>query len=111
MNEYIFYTCEGCTIPPKEGEDVENCQVLGYAHGQTVKEAKENLLKENQWIVKCGFDVDAFICKQLLTDENKQDICAVIDYLIKDEQKHFQEMGKPEKHIYRTLLRLAKVVK
>ncbi len=110
MNEYIFYTCEGTTYPPKV-EVVENCQVIGREYGMDCTEAHKNLEKNRPWIKRCGFDVEGFICKQLLTDETKKDIREVIDYLIKDEQRHFQECGKPEKHIYHTLLRLANVVK
>lgn len=29
MNEYIFYTFEGYTYPPKEDKEGENCLVLG----------------------------------------------------------------------------------
>lgn len=110
MNEYIFYTCEGYTDPPKEGEEVENCQVIGREHGKDWKDARKKLVANRPWIKRCGFDIEEFIYKQLLTDETKQDIREVIDYLIKDEQRHFQECGKPEKHIYHTLLRLAKVI-
>ena len=45
MNEYIFYTTEGYTYPPKEDMEIENCQVLGRAYGETAKEAKVNLLQ------------------------------------------------------------------
>lgn len=46
MVEYIFYTTEGRTQAPN-GKEIENSQVLGIVSGNSQKEAKENLLKEN----------------------------------------------------------------
>lgn len=105
MAEYIFYTNEGFTQDPK-GNEIENCQVLGRAFGENEEEAKYNLLKENPWIKEAGFDVTRFIIKQLLTEEQKSDIKDVVDYLWEAEQKHFQELHYPQKHIYRTIKRL-----
>lgn len=65
MNEYIFYTTEGFTQDPN-GNDIENCQVLGCAFGNNPKEAEENLLKENPWIVEAGFSESEFIVRQLV---------------------------------------------
>ena len=45
MKKYIFYTTEGFTQAP-DGEDIENCQLLGCASGQDKQEAMDNLLKE-----------------------------------------------------------------
>lgn len=105
MSEYIFYTTEGFTQGPN-GNDVENCQVLGRVFGRNEDEARCNLLKENPWVEEVGFDTTAVIVKQLLTEEQKADIKAVVDYLWKDEHKHFQEWHYPKNHIYRTLKRL-----
>ncbi len=110
MNEYIFYTSEGYTYPPREDIEIENCQVLGRANGKNVQEARNNLEKECKWIKECGFDMEKVISKQILTDENKQDIQEIIEYLWKDEQRHFQEYGRPKDHIYHTLKRLRKLV-
>ena len=68
MNEYIIYTTEGHTIAPNENVEVENCQVLGRAHGNTPEEAKENLLKDNPWITEAGFSKSEFIVEQLMTN-------------------------------------------
>lgn len=68
MNEYIFYTAEGYTYPPKEGMEIYNCQVLGIAYGETATEAKENLLQEYSWIQECGFNSEEIICKQLVNE-------------------------------------------
>mgnify|MGYP006924773943 CR=1 FL=1 len=105
MSEYIFYTTEGFTQDPN-GNDVENCQVLGRAFGKNENDARCNLLKENPWIEKAGFDNTDFIAKQLLTEDQKTDIKAIIDYLWKDEHKHFQEEHYPKRHIFRILKRL-----
>ncbi|MBR3797440.1 MAG: hypothetical protein IKK36_00810 [Bacteroidales bacterium] len=70
MNEYIFYTTEGYTISPNNN-DVDNCQVLGLVCGKNVTDAQRNLIKENPWIKKFGYDINKIICKQLITDEIK----------------------------------------
>ena len=105
MSEYIFYTTECFTQAPN-GNDVENCQVLGRAFGKNIKEARCNLLKENPWIEEAGFDMEDLLVKQLLTEGQKADIKAVVDYLWEDEHKHFQEEHYPQNHIYRILKRL-----
>ena len=91
MNEYIFYTTEGFTYPPIEGKDVENCQVLGQAFGNNVQDAKTQLEKRCPWIKDCGFDIEEAISKQVLTEENKKDINMVLEYLMEEEFKHYQE--------------------
>ena len=111
MNEYIFYTTEGTTCPPNENMEVENCQVLGRAYGKNAIEARSELEKQCNWIKESGFDIEHAMSKQLLTDENKKDIETVIEYLIKDEYKHYLEEGKPQNHIYRTLTRLKELVR
>ena len=61
---------------------------------------------ENPWIEEVGFDMEDLLVKQLLTEEQKADIKAVVDYLWEDEHKHFQEEHYPKNHIYRILKRL-----
>lgn len=71
MSTYIFYTHEGYTEGPN-GKEVENCQLLGEAEGETAKEALENLLNENPWIADCGFKVGAGeIVARKLSDETR----------------------------------------
>lgn len=111
MNEYIFYTCAGYTEPPLESKEVDNCQVLGKAKGNTPKEAKELLIKNNPWIEKCGYKIELIISEQVLSKENKKDINLVLDYLIEDEFRNYQELEEPENHIYKTLLRLKDMIK
>lgn len=64
MTEYIFYTTEGFTQAP-DGEDIENCQLLGRACGIDKDDALQNLLKENPWIVQRGFTPYKAIGKEL----------------------------------------------
>ncbi len=110
MNEYIFYTVEGYTYPPKEDKEVENCQVLGRAFGKNEKEAKTQLEEKSTWIKDCGFDINEAICKQILTEENKRDINMVLEYLMEEEFRHYQESEEPENHIYKVLLRLKDMI-
>ncbi|MBQ9666229.1 MAG: hypothetical protein IJV33_07145 [Bacteroidaceae bacterium] len=65
MNEYIFYTPEGFTTAPNEDVEVENCQVLGCAYGDSEANAQVNLMKDNPWIAKACFDPSRFIVRQL----------------------------------------------
>ena len=64
MADFIFYTAEGFTQAPN-GNDIENCQVLGIAKGKDKVEAKDNLLKDNPWIIEAGFDPVEFYVRQL----------------------------------------------
>ena len=49
MGTYIFYTLGGRTESP-DGQEVENCQLLGEANGENAGEALSQLLSENPWI-------------------------------------------------------------
>ena len=106
MNEYIIFTTEGHTIAPNENIEVENCQMLGRVRGNNPKEAKDNLLKENPWITEAGFDSSEFIVEQLLSDDEREAIKEVLDYLWDDEERHYEESGKPDNHIFPVLKRL-----
>lgn len=90
MNEYVFYTLEGYTESPT-GKECENIQLLGFESGSNKKAAKKNLIENRNWIEELDFDIDEIESKQLLSDENKQDIKTVIEYLWDDEIKHFEE--------------------
>ncbi len=46
------------------------------------------------------------IAHPILTASIKEDIKTVIEYLWKDEHKHFQENHYPKNHIFRVLKRL-----
>lgn len=65
MEDFIFYTTEGFTQAPN-GNDIENCQMLGIAKGKDKVEAKDNLLRDNPWIINAGFDPAKFIIRQLV---------------------------------------------
>lgn len=45
-----------------------------------------------------------------MNKQTKQDIKIVIDYLWKDEERHYLESNYDEKHIFRVLKRLAKAI-
>lgn len=90
MNEYIFYTSEGFTKSPNE-TDCENMQILGFEKGENLEEAKSNLLKNNQWILKYGFSKDEIKANQFIDKSTVENIKTVINYLWKDEEKHFEE--------------------
>lgn len=66
MNEYIFYTTEGYTQPPRQDKDVNNCQVLGRAFGDNEIIAKKNLLKNNPWIEDYGYNPNKIVTLQIV---------------------------------------------
>ncbi len=88
MNEYLFYTHEGYTYPPKDDEYVKNCQLLGRACGKNVLEARNHLEYICPWIKNHGFNIEESLSKQIFTDEIKQDIRILINYLMDNEFKH-----------------------
>jgi len=66
MKSYIFYTKEGYTQGP-ENSDIENCQVVGWANGNTPDEAFENFKSENSYLSNHRFS--EILCQQLTFDE------------------------------------------
>lgn len=80
MNEYIFYTTEGITLPPNDYEDVDNCQILGFVEAINSSEAMDLLLKNNLWIVEKGFSKSKIMVKQVLTEEQGKALQAIDDY-------------------------------
>lgn len=80
MNEYIFYTTEGITLPPNDYEDVDNCQILGFVEARNSSEAMDLLLKNNSWIVEKGFSKSKIMVKQVLTEEQEKALQAIDDY-------------------------------
>ena len=105
MNEYVFYTFEGYTESPSNKE-CENIQLLGFECGKDKVDAKQKLVETRGWLKKLDFDVNEIESRQLLTEENKKCIKAIVEYLWKDEEKHFEESGCPKNHIYDTLKQL-----
>ncbi len=94
MAEYIFYTAEGFTKDP-QGNNVENCQLLGIAFGNNEQEAKENLLKENSWITKQGFDINKAICRDLSPCKNANKVISYLTGLLDEKQLYkFSEWKK-----------------
>lgn len=112
MNEYIFYSTEGQTEAPNKSIEVENCQVIGCAKGVTKDDALLNLLKENPWINEAKYNTSKFIIKQLLTNDQRDDIRTLLSYLWDDEETHFEESDDDDKsdHIFNVLKRLKMAV-
>ncbi len=105
MNEYLIYTAEGFTESP-EHIDIENHQLLGRIQAENKEQAKSLLKKENPWLEEIGFVVENAFVQQILSNENKQDLKALLDYLWKAEEKHFEESNYSKDHIFRTISRL-----
>lgn len=85
MTEYIFYTTEGFTQAP-DGEDIENCQLLGRAYGIDKHDALSNLLKENPWIKERGFEPIKVICKELASTANAEAKLTFLTNLLDERQ-------------------------
>ena len=66
MNEYIFYTTIGYSLAPDGETEVENCQVLGFAKGETAAEAKARLLADQAWIAELGYADAPILSRQVL---------------------------------------------
>ncbi len=58
VTHFIFLTTEGHTFQPGVGEtlEVENCQFLGIAGGESAKEAFYRLVEEERWLLETSFD-------------------------------------------------------
>lgn len=55
MNHYIFFTSDGFT-QDNSGKETENCQILGWAEGETVDDAFLVLIAENKSIKQSNYD-------------------------------------------------------
>lgn len=58
MKGYIFITEEGTTYQPNSKSpepDIENCQVVGFAVGNSPEEAFNNLIQENNYLLDNKF--------------------------------------------------------
>ena len=104
MNTYIFYTDEGYTVSPNN-EKLDNLQILGIEDGSTREEALANLYKNNAWIKTNGFSELRFRCYSILQPEILEEVKSVIQYLWESEEKHWEESGCPDKHIFQILKR------
>ena len=85
MTEYIFYTTEGFTQAP-DGNDIENCQLLGRAYGKDKHDALSNLLKENPWIKERRFEPCETICKELVSTSNAEAKLSFLTNLLDERQ-------------------------
>jgi hypothetical protein len=62
MKNYIFYTNEGYTQDDNK-RDIENCQIIGWAKGDTPTEAFKNLKQEYRHLKEMSFN--EVICQRL----------------------------------------------
>jgi len=85
MKEYIFYTTEGFTHAP-DGDDIENCQLLGKAFGNDKNEALKNLQKENPWIKDRCFNLNKAVGKELATTSNAETKLTFLMNLLNEHQ-------------------------
>lgn len=113
MNEYMFYTAEGFSQSPNE-TDCENLQILGFEKAESLESAKEQLLKNNGWILKYGFNAEEILSKKILTEGIEVSIKTVVDYLWDDEERHYEEClatdGTVDNHIFSCLKKLKSVL-
>ncbi|MBI5374836.1 MAG: hypothetical protein HZA77_05345 [Candidatus Schekmanbacteria bacterium] len=59
MKSFIFITNEGITFQPNseaQEPDMENCQVIGFGTGATIKEAFEKMITEEEYLLKTDFN-------------------------------------------------------
>ena len=84
MGNYIFTTNEGCTFQPDSETpepDVENCQVVGFAEGDSEKEAFDNLVEENNFLLATSFN--EIICMELKKESHRNQF----EYFYLDEKR------------------------
>ena len=72
MNSYIFITTEGYTYQPGSEAvkpEIENCQVIGFSQGKDERQAFENLVAENGYLLGTTFDqIRCFEFKKRITE-------------------------------------------
>jgi len=66
MKTYIFYTNEGFT-QDNTNNGIENCQIIGWAEGDTPKNAFNNLVSEKEYLKT--HDFDSISCQELASDK------------------------------------------
>ena len=109
MNKYFFFTYEGDNGSSIDKRS-ENIPFLGIEKGVNLFEAKQKLISKNKWIKNGDFDENSIKSKQLLSEDNKNDIKTVVSYLWEDEKKHFEENDCPDNHIFITLKKLKELI-
>ena len=109
MAQFIFYTFEGSTIAPNN-TDVENLQILGIENGVNSNNALEKLLKNNKWIEESMFSKDKIKSYVIVSNSFQKDVQYLIDYLWNDEERHFEESGHNDNHIFKILQRLKNTI-
>jgi len=113
MAKFLFYTDEGYSIAPNE-EVVENLQILGIEEGINEKEAFGNLFQNNEWIIEMGFSKEKIKCQAIFNTSIINDLKVVSEYLLEDEQKHFEESKfnkeDNDSHIFNSLVNIKSIL-
>lgn len=109
MTKYIFYTDEGYTISPNNSE-LESSQILGFEDATTLQEGIDKLIENNTWISESKFSIENIKHKTIISPRDIDNIKAIIDYLWKDEARHFEESDKPNDHIFLKLKQLKTLI-
>ena len=65
IRKYIFYTNDGFTQDLSRNE-IENCQVLGWANGKNPNDAFENFKKENEFL---NSRFNEILCQELFSEK------------------------------------------
>lgn len=60
--------------------------------------------KKQEFLLKNG--LTSIFFDQNIQNEKDELVGEIIEYLIKDEERHFLESGKPDNHIYTKLIKL-----
>lgn len=71
MKQYIIITVEGYTESPN-GDQVDNCQMLGYACGESNKDAINNLFAQNTSLVNSGYIPEHCVAYELANNAPNQ---------------------------------------
>ena len=66
MKTYIFYSDEGFT-QNKDNDAVENCQVIGWANGNSPDKAFNNLINKESYLRTLGFE--KILCQELTNEK------------------------------------------
>lgn len=99
MAKFIFYTDQGYTISPN-GNELESLQILGIEDGKSEEDALNNLFNNNEWILESGFSKESIKCNAIFNSKVLGKIEVVLEYLWKDEEKHFEESKLNEEDVF-----------
>lgn len=109
ISKFLFYTCEGYSISPNN-DVLESLQILGTEVGDTQAEALANLLNNNKWIIKSGFNLDLIHSNKVLTNNDSNSLNNLIDELQLEVRKHLSESELSSKRVSKAISKLREIV-